>query len=113
MREKGQRQLKSLSEQGMPVVLLILKLLRQTGHKNLLKTDSKRLKELAIQSLGRVEKTLLTFDRDLGQMNGELVHKMKVALIEASTGKQSTSRKKRFETQKAGRPPKEKRKPEV
>lgn len=78
VRQKGERRPKSLAEQGLPVVGLILKLFRVGQGKTLAKTDSKRLKELAVQSLERIEKALLQFDRELGHMNGELVHKAKV-----------------------------------
>jgi mRNA-degrading endonuclease RelE of RelBE toxin-antitoxin system len=68
-----------LAEQGMPVISVILKLFKNFQYKNFPKTDSKRLKEFAIQNLEKVEKTLLTFDKELTYMNGEQVHKLKVS----------------------------------
>ena len=62
----------------MPLILVILKLFRNSQYKNYSKLDSKRLKEFAIQSLEKVEKKLLTFDKGLSLMNGEQVHKLKV-----------------------------------
>ena len=78
MKEKGQQQELSFAEQGMPLIHLIHKLFRNPQYKNVAKSDGKRLKELALQSLEKVEKSLLLFDRELARMNGEQVHKAKV-----------------------------------
>jgi hypothetical protein len=81
MKQKAEQQEKNIAEQGMPLIHLIHKLFKHPQYKNVTKGDAKRLKELALQNLEKVEKTLLAFDKELYRMNGEHVHKQKVYIF--------------------------------